>query len=220
MPIRGTEDSVPRTTPKDVNLDETVLVPAGPFLFGEECELRYLPPFRIGRYPVTVTAYLEFLDATGHPPPARWDEEGAPTNSLDHPVTEVSFLDALEYARWSGVRLPTEEQWEKAARGTDGRHYPWGKKFSVRNLNSRAAKKRGTTPVTAYPQGASPFGVMDMAGNVWEWTSTWFDLAEDLKVLKGGCHALTKEYAKASSRHFNDPRFANTTTGFRVAEQL
>ncbi|MHC4473055.1 MAG: formylglycine-generating enzyme family protein [Planctomycetota bacterium] len=211
---------MPRSAETDLSLDETVLVPAGPFLFGEDQELRYLPPFRIGRYPVTVCAYSRFVVETGHFLPEGWETRAGPPDRQDHPVTGVSFLDALTYARWAGRRLPTEEQWEKAARGTDGRLYPWGRKFNVRRLNSRAAKKRDTTPVTAYPEGASPFGVVDLAGNAWEWTSTWYDLEGDLKVLKGGCHALTKEYAKASYRHFNDPRFANSTTGFRTVEPL
>ena len=209
---------MPRSTATD--LDAMVLVPAGPFLFGEEGRLRYVPPFRIAKYPVTISAYSAFVVETGRAAPDGWDSPDGPEGLCDHPVTGITFFDALEYARFSGRTLPTEEQWEKAARGTDGRAYPWGETFNVRHLNSRAAKKKRTTPVTAYPAGASPFGVMDLAGNVWEWTETWFDLAADLKVLKGGCHALTKEHAKATHRHYNDPRFANNLTGFRTVECL
>ena len=208
---------VPQTNPR---LDETLLVPAGPFCFGESAELMYLPPFRIDRYPVTIGLYAEFLETTGHRAPHGFAALAADDGHRDHPVTRVSWFDARAYCAWKGRGLPTEAQWEKAARGTGTREYPWGERFDVRRLNSRAARKRGTTPVTAYPEGASPFGVLDMAGNVWEWTDSWFDGTGELMVLKGGCHALTKEYAAISHRHFNDPGFGNNLTGFRTIEPL
>ncbi len=207
---------MPETIPPLVETDEQVLIPAGPFLFGEDLEEHYLPPFYMDRYPVTIRKYARYVAATGRRAPSNWEGGRAPGKLLDHPVTGVSFFDAMAYAEWLGRTLPTEEQWEKAARGTDGRDYPWGDRFNVRNLNSRASKLRGTSIVYRYPQGASPFGVMDLAGNVWEWTVSWFDLDADLKVLKGGCHTLTKEHARASSRHFNDPAFGNNLTGFRT----
>jgi len=207
-------------TPAHVTLDETVLIPAGTFTFGEAGDLRYLEPFRIDRYPVTVARYAEFLDATGHPAPLDFAKCAVDPALRDHPVTRVSYFDAVAFCDWLGRALPSEEQWEKAARGTDGRAYPWGDRFDVRRLNSRAAKKRGTTPVTAFPEGASPFGVLDLVGNVWEWTDSWYDDACDLKVLKGGCYALTKEHAAISHRHFNDPAFGNNLTGFRTVEIL
>lgn len=199
---------------------ESVLIPAGPFYFGEVGELRYLPPFRIDRFPVTIARYSEFLDATGHDAPAGWSRIAAQGRE-NHPVTAVNFFDAGAFAHWLERDLPSEEQWEKAARGTsDERIYPWGMRFDVRRLNSRGAKKRDTTPVDHYLEGASPFGILDMSGNVWEWTETWFDENQDLMVLKGGCHALTKQYATISCRHFNDPGFANNLTGFRTVEVL
>lgn len=202
------------------SLEESILVPAGPFPFGEEGRLTYLPPFRIDRYPVTIGRYAKFLRETGRSAPAGWPGPDGPEGRADHPVTGVTWFDARAFAKWLGRTLPTEEQWEKAARGTDGRPWPWGERFNVRNLNTRAAHRRGTTPVHRYPAGASPFGVMDLCGNVWEWTDTWFDLSADLKVLKGGCHALTKEHARIANRHFNDPGFANNLTGFRTVEPL
>jgi len=195
-------------------------VPAGTFPFGESKDLRYVAPFRIDRYPVTVARYAEFLEDTGHPEPYGFCSAAAERKRRDHPVTRVSFFDAVAFASWCGRKLPSEEQWEKAAGGTDGRDWPWGNRFDVRRLNSRAAKQRGTTSVTKYPDGASPFGVMDMAGNVWEWTDTWYDGTGELLTLKGGCHALTKEYAAVHGRHFNDPAFGNTLTGFRTIEIL
>jgi len=207
---------MPKAVPPSVDTDELVLIPAGPFLFGDDLEEHYLPPFYIGRFPVTNREFARYVEATGRRAPGNW-EGGRPAEKLlDHPVTRVSFFDAMAYAAWLGRTLPTEEQWEKAARGTDGRIFPWGDRFNLRNLNSRASKLRSTTPVYRYRDGASPFGVMDMAGNVWEWTVSWFDLDADLKVLKGGCHTLTKEHAQASGRHYNDPAFGNNLTGFRT----
>lgn len=207
---------MPRTASYHIDCHEQVLIPAGPFLFGEDLEERYLPPFSIDRYPVTIAAYAKFAVETRREPPKTWLGGNPPEDRANHPVTGVSYFDAAGYADWLGRRLPLEEQWEKAARGTDERAYPWGDRFNVRNLNSRAAKKRGTTAVDRYTVGASPFGVMDMAGNVWEMTESWFDNSGDLKVLKGGCFALTKEYALISCRHFNDPAFGNNLTGFRT----
>ncbi|MEN8149493.1 MAG: SUMF1/EgtB/PvdO family nonheme iron enzyme [Planctomycetota bacterium] len=201
-------------------LEESVLVPAGPFPFGESGDLRYVDPFRMDRFPVTVARYAVFLEETGHEEPHGFAAIAADPARREHPVTRVSWFDARAFATWQGRSLPTEEQWEKAAGGTDGFAWPWGDRFDVRRLNSRAAKQRGTTAVTRYPDGASPFGVMDMAGNVWEWTGSWFDGTGELLVLKGGCHALTKEYARVSSRHFNDPAFGNNLTGFRTVENL
>ncbi|MCU0726171.1 MAG: formylglycine-generating enzyme family protein [Planctomycetes bacterium] len=202
------------------DLSASVVVPAGPFLFGEDLELRYLAPFEIDRYPVTISRYVEFLRRTGHPAPGSWPRGRTPVDRLDHPVTGVSHHDALAFARFLGRALPTEEQWEKAARGTDGRPWPWGFRFDVRLLNSRAARRRGTTPVDFYPAGASPYGVMDLSGNVWEWTSSYYDSECDLILLKGGCHALTREHARTTSRHFNEPGLSNGLTGFRTVLAL
>lgn len=207
---------MPNALPPLVDTDEQVLIPAGPFLFGEDLEEHYIAPFYMDRYPVTIRKYARYLEATGRRVPLNWEGGVPDPRLLDHPVTRVSFFDAMAFAAWQGRTLPTEEQWEKAARGTDGRTYPWGERFNLRNLNSRASKRRSTTSVHRYHSGASPFGIFDMAGNVWEWTVSWFDFDTDLKVLKGGCHALTKEHARTASRHFNDPAFGNNLTGFRT----
>jgi len=220
MVDRGDEILMMDTSPTSPRLEQTVLVPAGPFYFGEAVELIYLPPFRIDRYPVTIGVYADFLSATGHRTPHGFEARAAAPDRHDHPVTRVNWFDARAFCEWCDRSLPTEAQWEKAARGTDRREYPWGERFDVRRLNSRAARVRGTTRVSAYPDGASPFGVVDLAGNVWEWTDSLFDETGDLMVLKGGCHALTKEYAAISHRHFNDPGFGNNLTGFRTIEQL
>ena len=113
----------PRIHPR---VENAVYIPAGPFPYGESGELRYLPPFSIDRWPVTVALYGEFLDATGHPAPAGFGPLVLDPERREHPVTRVSWFDARAYCEWRGRRLPTEEEWEKAARGTDEREYPWG----------------------------------------------------------------------------------------------
>jgi formylglycine-generating enzyme required for sulfatase activity len=137
----------------------------------------YLDGYYIDKYPVTNEQYKKFCDATGHKYPKYWKKGLFSTNDLpdklrNHPVVDVSWNDIQEYCKWAGKELPTEAQWEKAARGTDGRIYPWGNGWDA----SKACYKQSSTcAVGSYPQGASPYGVMDMAGNVWEWCRDWYD---------------------------------------------
>jgi formylglycine-generating enzyme required for sulfatase activity len=139
---------------------EMVLVPAGTFLFGEKKQPVDLPAFYIDKTEVTNEAYAAFCQASGHPMPERF-----PGNKPDHPVVEVSFLDAESFAKWAGKRLPLAREWEKAARGTNGQDYPWGNQAdaSRANLNSEGPWAAG-----AMPKGASPYGALNMVGNVWE----------------------------------------------------
>ncbi len=147
-----------------------VVIPAGKFLFGPNKKSIYLPEFRMARYPVTNEQYQLFLDANlQHPAPPGWKERRFPAGKERHPVTRVRYEDALAFCRWAGCRLPGEEEWEKAARGVDGRPYPWGSAWDARYCNTKEAGIGATTPVDRYPMGASPFGVWDMCGNVWEW---------------------------------------------------
>lgn len=159
----------------------------------------FVPAFSIMRTPVTNRQYLEFVNATGHRAPDvdaqtwkgyrlihpysrtrrhAWRKGHPPTGRMDHPVVLVSHTDALAYAKWLSRstgrtwRLPTELEWEKAARGTDGRMFPWGNRFDPRKLNSHDAGPFDTVPVGLHPGGASPFGVHNTAGQVFEWTST------------------------------------------------
>jgi formylglycine-generating enzyme required for sulfatase activity len=139
---------------------EMMLVPAGTFLFGEKKQPVDLPAFYIDKTEVTNAAYAAFCQATEHPLPNNFKVDN-PT----YPVVEVSFLDAQAFAKWSGKRLPTAREWEKAARGTDGRDYPWGSRAdpSLANLHSE-----GPWAADAMPGGASPNGALNMVGNVWE----------------------------------------------------
>lgn len=138
--------------------------------------------YYIMRYPVTQEQYRQFVEATGHRAPAfGWPDGNYPANKANHPVVGVSFQDALDFCAWASeqtgllLRLPTEPEWEKAARGTDGRIYPWGNLWEPGRCNSLEANNGGTTPVGMYsPTGDSPYGVAEMGGNVQEWCMSLF----------------------------------------------
>ncbi|MDQ6988032.1 MAG: SUMF1/EgtB/PvdO family nonheme iron enzyme [Mariprofundaceae bacterium] len=129
--------------------------------------------YRIDKYPVTEAQYAQFVAAKKYRPPLAWKDGRIPRGTALHPVTMVSWYNARDYCTWAGKRLPTEAEWEKAARGTDGRRWPWSSTMIPGNLNTYY-KVGHTTPVNAYPAGVSPYGVMDMAGNVQEWVADEF----------------------------------------------
>jgi formylglycine-generating enzyme required for sulfatase activity len=136
----------------------------------------YLPDYFLAKTPVTNAQYAAFVQATGHPAPFYWINSAPPRSKEHHPVDRVSWYDARDYCQWlsdvtgRSYAMPSEAEWEKGARGTDGRIYPWGNSWDATHCNSYASGLRQTTSVDAYPQGASPYGVLDMAGNVCEWT--------------------------------------------------
>jgi formylglycine-generating enzyme required for sulfatase activity len=151
---------------------ELVLIPAGPFQAGSrdepdnpERQERIARPYYMARYPVTNAQYRKFVEAGGPRPPLFDDER---FGQDQQPVTGVSWHDAKSYCEWAGLRLPTEWEWEKAARGTDGRRFPWGNEEPTPELANFGDVDGQPTPVGSYPKGASPFGLLDMAGNVWE----------------------------------------------------
>ncbi len=157
-----------------------------------------LGDFWIDKYPVTNRQYRKFLEATRHRTPrflerSIWGEPG-------HPVVGVDWSDAWAYAAWAGKRLPTEEEWEKAARGVDGRLFPWGEyDESSRRCNSRETGLECTSEVGSFPRSASPCGAQDMAGNVWEMTSST-QAGWDFPVMRGGCFLTYRHFCRATAR--------------------
>lgn len=170
---------------------EWVTIPAGKFLFGQEKRKVHLSAYRISKFPVTNQQYKYFLLANPkRTAPANWKGMNYPVGRGKHPVVGVSLYDALAFCKWLGCRLPTEEEWEKAARGKNGGTYPWGEDWQDgKYCNNWDTKIGGTTPVDRYSEGVSPYGVWDMAGNVWEWTASEYQ-GPHMHVLRGGSWRL------------------------------
>ena len=139
--------------------------------------------FEIGKYPVTVQEYKLFVDEGG-PAPEYWDHQLLLPNC---PVARVTWFDAKAYCDWAGVRLPSEAEWERAARGAEGREYPWGKQApDAERANYGKTQLERVSPVGLFPRGSTPDGIAELAGNVWEWVADWYDDSEKYRVLRGG----------------------------------
>ena len=217
---------------------EMVKVAKGLFLYGEGRIRKTIDQaYWIDKYPVTNEKYRAFIVADGYGNRAYWSEDGwkwktenniagpgywnDPTwNHADHPVVGVSYYEAEAYAKWVGKRLPTEWEWEKAARGEDGREYPWGNGFDKGKCNSGETGVKHTTPVTQYPSGVSPYGCYDMAGNVWEWCADWYDEKGGRRVLRGGSWNMTAGGLRVSYRDGYGADFRKKSIGFRLAQDI
>ena len=246
---------------------EMVDIPGGEFVMGcdrpfaldnERSSHRvFVPDFAIDRYPVTQKQFGRFIACEGYSHPQWWSDEGwawLQSNPVggprywrtgrefdDHPVCGVSFYEAEAYAKFAGKRLPTEAEWEKAASwdaDIQTKHlYPWGDKMGDRRCN-HAFRNGGTTAVSAHnTEGTSPYGCRDMLGNVWEWTSSWFDGYDNFewfpyrgysqayfdrqhRVLKGGSWATYPWAIRASFRNWYHPWMRQLFAGFRCAGDL
>jgi formylglycine-generating enzyme required for sulfatase activity len=217
---------------------EMIPVPAGEFWMGGDAyrweaprHRVYLDAFSIDKHEVTNVSYRQFMKATGHAAPSYWSD--AKWNGALQPVVGVSWLDADAYCQWAGRRLPTEAEWEKAARGTDAREYPWGNQWDSGRANSLESRVDRTVAVGSYPSGVSPYGVHDMAGNVWEWVADWFDSdyysrspdrdpqgpsSGSLKVLRGGSWLNGPTSLRAANRSSRTPVDPSRYIGFRCAK--
>ena len=238
---------VPIGTPEP----QMITIPAGEFFMGssdiavahsdERPSHRLgLPAYAIGHYPVTNYEYRAFIQDTGYPPPNYWEGNDYPEGLGDHPVVYVRWHDALAYCAWltkkTGTlyRLPAEAEWEKAARDTDERAWPWGNEWDAAKCNSKESGPGRTTPAGQYsPAGDSPYGIADMAGNVWEWCSSLHwpypyrndDGREAVegqgdRVLRGGAFVSEQGLVRSTSRYRRLANSRDQTIGFRVVADL
>ena len=199
-------------------LDDLVAVPAGTYVLGEPGEEREveIAAFAIGRFPVVNAHVRAFVAQTGHAASAGLAARLEAPQLADHPATELTFADALAFCAWAGARLPTGDEWEAAARGDDGRPWPWGPTFDPDRCACAEAGAGWTAPVRAHPDGASRSGAQQLAGNVWEWVA---DAPDDdgWRTVRGGSY-LDHAWGVRSSRALSaDPARATPTTGFRIA---
>jgi formylglycine-generating enzyme required for sulfatase activity/energy-coupling factor transporter ATP-binding protein EcfA2 len=218
----------------------------------------YLDEFMIGTYPVTNEEFKEFVDDGGYDKEEFWTKEGwrwreeneifepaywhdRKWNGPNFPVVGISWFEAEAYANWLSERtgyrfsLPTEAEWEKAARGTDGLKYPWGEHFDKNLCNLYESELHRTSPVGIYPRGKSPYGCFDMAGNVWERCSDWYDgkyyanspdrnpegpSVGAVRVVRGGGWSFNAGFCRSAFRNHFDPRFRGNILGFRLLQEL
>ena len=239
---------------------DLVDVPGGTFVMGDAAgepdeapKTVTVGPFRLMRHEVTNRQFAAFVAASGHRTDperrgfgyvwdrrwrrvagAAWRHPAGPDDAIDrridHPVVQVSARDAAAFCAWYGLRLPREEEWEFAARGTDGRRYPWGdgapEAAGMRRANfgtvpccapDESDGYLRTAPVGRYPVGASPFGLLDMAGNVWEWTASPFPGRPREVALRGGGWGNNPYCLRTTYRHGNPPDIGLDMVGFRCA---
>ena len=230
-------------SPKDM-----VIIPKGKFIMGSDAsdgKLGFevgvdsipkrtvkLKEFYIDRYEVSNGDYRRFLEETDREVPALWKDYelfGYPKPQDDHPVVDVTFYDAEAFCRWAGKRLPTEAEWEKAARGTDGRIFPWGNELKVEWVTTEDRGRAFTTPVGAMKQDVSPYGIYDMGGNAMEWTATPYrpypggirKFKEDtrFRILRGGTWSMPAQpFARTAHRHHRLADLGQPDFGFRCAK--
>lgn len=236
---------------------DDVLIPPSAFIMGTDIEpfygtilpqsrhakldeapihVRFLEVYRIARYPVTNAEYEVFVNATGHTPPPHWKDGKVSAEEATLPVVHISWYDANAYAQWAQGRLPTEGEWEKAARGADGRIYPWGNEFEPVTNHETNLLTDQLTPIGNRPAAVSPYGVHEVAGNVWEWTADWYqryegnthrdnDYGDKHKVLRGGSWLEVRDqtanrYFRCANRLHAPPNYTASNIGFRCVRDV
>ena len=227
---------------------EIIKIPTGPFWMGSPLNdpeapgnekprrTVELPEYWMSRYPITNAQYASFVGKTGHQPPEHWHGQYVPPGMEDHPVVNVSHKDATAYCRWLGqknarfYRLPSEEEWEKAARGGYPSKccYPWGNNWHHNACNTKELGIDSTTAVHEFEHiNQSPFGVVDMAGNIWEWTDSWYErypnspheswrYGREYRVVRGGAWKNPARHARVSCRGRYKPDTQRSYLGFRI----
>ena len=243
--VESVAESAPGEEPMS---SEMVPIAAGPFVRGTEnggfderpTRTIHLDEFLIDRFEVTNHQYQQFVVATGHRKPglpSRYAKSGAKVRGMNQPIVYVSWDDAEEYCRWRGKRLPTEAEWEKAMRGTDGRLWPWGDKEQPDGANWARVKDghEASARIGTFQIDKSPYGVMDGAGNVMEWVADWYDETYyksspdrnppspeygTYRVLRGGSYTTTGADVRITSRSKMMPDFRDETIGFRCANGI
>ncbi len=239
----GAADEAESASPqKPAVMDIMVEIPAGPFTMGTnagdpEDGPAYevdLPAFEIDKFEVINADFATFVETTGYTTFAEesgyasWRDEWEEGED-SHPVARVTWEDANAYCTWLDKRLPTEAEWEKAARSDDERTYPWGNTWDPNKANAKEAGLRGPVAVGSFGAGASPYGVEDMAGNVWEWTADWYQpypdnntpddyYGEQFRVTRGGGWFDEAPQLTTFNRNAANPeKTANDDVGFRCA---
>jgi iron(II)-dependent oxidoreductase len=242
----ATKPEPPATSPKPVIPENMVAIPGGEYLIGRDegdfldpyekpQHTVILRPFYIDKTEVTNADYQKFVEATGHPAPASWVGGRFEPGKELFPVTGVTLADAEAYARWAGKRLPTEEEWEVAAHGRTPTAFPWGNTFDPSRANVKASGLGVPVRVGTYPSGASPFGVLDMTGNVWEWTASeaklypgsnekppsWDKPLEPgvrLQIIRGGAFTEETRRCTVTYRNWVPSDFKSRELGFRCVQ--
>ncbi|MCX6032853.1 MAG: SUMF1/EgtB/PvdO family nonheme iron enzyme [Chloroflexi bacterium] len=248
-PIKSSVPGIASTMVSDKDGMTLVYVPAGEFTMGaadgdseasdnEKPQHKvYLDAYWIDRTEVTNARYRQCVAAGACQPPSASKTHTRASyygnaEYDNYPVIYVAWDAAQKYCQWAGRRLPTEAEWEKAARGTDGRKYPWGDAAPENQRANFNNNKDDTTAVGGYPSGASPYGAVDMAGNVWEWVADWYNAtyyrnapaqnpkgpdADQYRVLRGGSWVSVQRGVRAAGRYWFAPTFVDSVIGFRCA---
>jgi len=251
-PLPPTPTSIPTPTPAPVPTgaeapteppvaEMMVEIPAGEFIMGSDqgreeerpAHTVFVDTFEIDLFEVTNEDFAKFVEKTGYVTEAEKAADGATWRTRGegkerHPVVEVSWNDAVAYCQWLGKRLPTEAEWEKAARGTEGLIYPWGNEWGPAKANTKDSGLRGTTVVGSFAEGVSPYSLFDMAGNVWEWTADWYEaypgsdfqseyFGQKYKVIRGGDWFAERDRVRTTYRSCTSVEATNDNLGFRCA---